>query len=112
MDDHEFIRKLMTLAKCRACGQDYELKNIDVFGHQKDLWLLALSCSACHTRYLTVIRIEEDSLPKAIADLTEAELDKFSRLDALSADEVREMRSFLKTHRGSLSELFGDKKTG
>ena len=109
--DKDFIKRLMASAKCRLCGQRYDVNNIKVFGHQKDLWLVALSCSACHTRYLAVINIEEDMMPNVITDLTKVEQDKFSSLDRLSADDVLEMHSFLKDFNGDLSQLFDQKET-
>jgi len=109
--DKDFIRRLMASTKCRLCGQRYDVNNIKVFGHQKDLWLVALSCSACHTRYLAVINIEEDMMPNIITDLTEVEQDKFSNLDGLSADDVLDVHSFLKDFNGDLSQLFDQKET-
>jgi len=109
--DKNFIERLMSSAKCRVCGQRYEVNNIKVFGHQKDLWLVALSCSACHTRYLAVINIEEGIVPNVISDLTEVERDKFSSLDMLTADDVLDMYSFLKDFNGDFTQLFGQRKT-
>ena len=36
-----FIKRLMASIKCGACGQHYEVDNINVLGHHKDLWLLS-----------------------------------------------------------------------
>ena len=109
--EKDFIKRLMSLAKCQACGQHYELNNIRVFGHQKNLWLVALSCSACHARHLAMIRIEEDAVPNIVTDLTEAELEKFSGQGLLTADDVLDMHNFLKDFDGDLFQLLSREET-
>jgi hypothetical protein len=92
--------------KCSVCGQRYESGNINVLGHQEDLWFLRVSCSACHTQYLVAAVVREGRAPEVITDLTEAELDKFMNAGRVTADEVIDMHNFLRNFDGDFSQLF------
>ncbi len=109
MVDKSLIRRLLALIKCSACGQRYEVDNIDVLGHQEDLWFLRVFCSACRAQCLVVAVIKEGRVPEVITDLTEAELDKFRKVGVVSADEVLDMHNFLKNFDGDFSRLFSQK---
>ena len=101
-----FIKRLMSSIKCGVCGQWYEVGNINVIGHDEDLWFLSVLCPACHTRCLVAAVIKEGKVPEVITDLTGTELDKFKNAGSLTADEVLDMHNFLKKFDGDFSRLF------
>ena len=103
------IKKLMASMKCGVCGQHYEVDNIEVLGHEENLWFLRVLCVACHTQYLAAAVIKEGKAPEVITDLTEAELDKFRDMGRLNADEVLDMHNFLKGFGGDFSHLFNQR---
>ncbi len=107
--EENLIKRFMTSIKCSVCGQRYEVDNVKVLGHQEDLWFLSVFCSACQTQCLVAAVIKEGKAPKVITDLTEAELDKFKKMDRLTADEVLDMHSFLKGFDGDFFQLFSQK---
>jgi len=107
--EEKLIKRFMTSIKCSVCGQRYEVDNIKVLGHQEDLWFLSVFCSACHTQGLVAAVVKEGKAPKVTTDLTEAELDKFKKMDKLTADEMLDMHSFLKDFDGDFSQLFSQK---
>ena len=107
--EEKLIKRFMTSIKCSACGQRYEVNNVKVLDHQEDLWFLSVSCSACQTQCLVAAAIKEGKTPKVITDLAEAELDKFKKMDKLTADEMLDMHSFLKGFDGDFSQLFSQK---
>ena len=107
--DKSLIKRLMASMNCGVCGQCYEVDNISVLGHQQDLWFLNAFCSACHTRCLVAAIVEEGRVPKVITDLTEAELERFRNMDTLTADEVLDMRNFLKDFNSDFSQLFNQR---
>ena len=100
------IKKLMASIKCSVCGQRYEVDNINVLGHQEDLWFLSVSCPACHTRCLVAAVIKEDRIPEVTADLAKAELDRFRNVSRVTTDDVLDMHNFLKGFDGDFSRLF------
>ncbi len=106
MTEEKLIKRFMTSIKCSACGQRYEVNNVKVLDHQEDLWFLSVSCSACQTQCLVAAVIKKSKAPEVITDLTEAEWDKFEKMDELTADEVLDMHSFLKGFDGDFSQLF------
>ena len=106
--EERLIKRLMATMKCDACGQHYEVYNIDVLGHREDLWFLRVLCSSCHTQALVAAVVREGRLPEVVTDLTEAELDKF-RDNVLEADDLLNMHSFLKDFGGDFSQLFRQK---
>ena len=101
------IKVLMSSIKCGACGQHYEVGNIDVLGHREELWFLKALCSSCHTHCLVAAIVKEDKMPEVVTDLTEAELDKFVDMGVVDTDDVLDMHSFLKNFDGEFSRLFG-----
>ena len=107
--EEKLIKRFMTSIKCSVCGQRYEVDNVNVLGHQEDLWFLSVFCSACQTQCLVAAVIKEGKAPKVTTDLTEAELDKFKKIDKLTADEALDMHSFLKDFDGDFSRLFSQK---
>lgn len=109
MIEENLIKRLMSSIKCSACGQRYEIDNIDVLGHQEDLWFLRVFCSTCRTQCLVVVVIKEGRVPEVITDLTKVELDKFRNAGMVSADEVLDMHNFLKNFDGDFSQLFSQK---
>jgi len=100
------IKRLMSSIKCEVCGQRYEVDDINVLGHQEDLWFLSALCPACHTRCLVAAVIREGKVPELITDLSEAELDRFRNDVQLTADEMLDMHNFLKDFDGDFSRLF------
>jgi len=107
--DKSLIKKLLAAIKCSACGQHYEAGNINVLGHQEDLWFLRVFCPTCHTRYLVIAVIKEGEVPEVITDLTEAEFDKFSSMSMVMGDDVLDIHNFLKDFGGDFSQLFNPK---
>jgi len=107
--EESLIKKLVASVKCSVCGQRYKAGNIDILGHDEDLWFLRISCPACNTEYLVAAIIREDKVAEVITDLTEAELDRFRNMDRLTADDVLDMHGFLKDFDGDFSQLFSRK---
>ncbi len=107
--EEKLIKRFMSSIKCSVCGQRYEVDNVKVLGHQEDLWFLSVFCSACQTQCLVAAVVKEGRMPKVTTDLTEAELDKFKKMDELTADEVLDMYSFLKSFDGDFVQLFSQK---
>ncbi len=107
--EEKLIKRFMTSIKCSVCQQRYEIDNVKVLGHQEDLWFLSVFCPACQTQCLVAAVIKEGKMPKVTTDLTEAELDKFMKMDRLTADEVLDMHSFLKDFDGDFFQLFNQK---
>ncbi len=108
--EESFIKRLMASIKCGVCRQRYEVDDVEVLGHQEDVWFLRAFCSACHTQCLVAAVIKEGKAPEVITDLTEAELDRFRNVGALTADEVLDMHNFLKGFGGDFSRLFSQKQ--
>ena len=103
------IKRLMASIKCGVCGQHYKEDDVDVLGHQEDLWFLTANCSGCHTRCLIAAEIKEDTVPEVITDLTTAELERFKKVGMPAADDVLDMHNFLKDFDGDFSRLFSQK---
>ncbi len=107
--EESLIKKLVASVKCSVCQQRYKVGNIDVLGHENDLWFLRVSCPACDTQYLVAAIIREDRVTEVITDLTETELDRFGNMDRLTPDDVLDMHNFLKDFDGAFSQLFSQK---
>ena len=106
MSNEGIIKKLMSSVKCAVCGQCYEEDSINILGHQEDVWVLDVSCSACHTQCLVAAVIKAAEAPEVITDFTEREQGRFRHMDMVTADEVLDMHDFLKHFDGDFSRLF------
>ena len=104
MED-SLIRKLMTSVKCESCGQYYEADDVDVLGHREDMWFLKLHCSNCHTQCLLAAVVRESRLSGTVAGLMDKD-PAVSGGSAITADDLLEMRGFLKDFDGDFSRLF------
>ena len=107
--EESLIKKLVASVKCSVCQQRYKAGNIDVLGHEDDLWFLRVSCPACNTQYLVAAIIREDRVTKVVTDLTEAELDRFRNMDKLTPDDVLDMHNFLRDFDGDFPRFFSQK---
>jgi len=105
MDD-KFIKKLLANIKCGVCGHNYESVNVNVLGHQEDLWFVTVFCPSCKSKGIVAAVIKEDKPPKVITELTEAERDKFTAVPLIDSDDVLDMHTFLKEFSGDFSSLF------
>ncbi len=103
------IKRLMSSIKCSSCGQHNEAYDIDVLGHDDDIWFLRVHCSSCHSQSLVAAIIKETRTARVISDLTEAEMDKLFRSEVVSGNDVLDMRSFLSSFDGDFSHIFGQK---
>ena len=108
--EEKLIKKFMTSIKCSVCQQHYEIDNVKVLGHQDDLWFLSVFCPTCQTQCLVAAVVKEGKAPKAITDLTKAELDKFRKMDKITADDMLDMHAFLEDFDGDFSQLFKQKQ--
>ena len=107
--DNSIIKRLLTSIKCSGCGQHYEGENIDILGHQEDLWFLRVFCPSCYTHCLVMAIIKEGEAPEVITDLTEAEFDKFSSIDMITSDDLLDIHNLLEDFNGDLSRLLNSK---
>jgi hypothetical protein len=103
--EDNLIKKLTTLIKCSAYGRHYEVDNVKVLGHEEDLWFLSAFCPECSIRCFIVAAVREGKNVNT-TDLTDAELNKFSKMDKLTADDILDMHNFLKDFEGDFSRLF------
>ena len=95
----------------KSDGYDKHYKHLwnhqDLSGQYLNLGrFLKTICSGCHTRCLVAAIIKEGRAPEVITDLTRAELDKFKDVDGVRADDVLDMRNFLKDFDGDFPRLF------
>lgn len=111
----EIVKRLMTAAKCTACGAHYEIDKIRVLGHQNELWFVTVTCSQCHTHGLVaaVVKNGKDgkaSITRIPTPKQEEGLDPAPRdlraSPAVTEDDVLGMHQFLKEFDGDFAHLF------
>ena len=107
--EERIVKKLMTSVKCTSCGQNYQMRDVQILGNHQDLYFLQVACSSCHNRYL-ITAVINDKNPDIVSDLTDTEFTKFKLSRALHANDVLDMHSYLKEFDGDFCGLFGYKK--
>ena len=100
-----YIRRLVSNMKCSVCGQRYEKANVNVLGHEHDLWFLRVFCPACQSHGLVAAVVKEGKPTEAITDLTEVEHSKFRHSPPVGWDDLFDMQNLLKSFQGEMSEL-------
>lgn len=98
------IKKLMTSIKCDACGQHYEMYDVDIIGHREDMWFLRVHCSVCQTQNLVAAVVKESKIPET--SLNGSERTDGYHSETFTADDVLGMHLFLADFDGNFSELF------
>ncbi|MBU2608432.1 MAG: hypothetical protein KKF26_03865 [Chloroflexi bacterium] len=101
------VKRLMTSTKCNVCGRHYQAEDIGILGHEDELWFLTAACAACDAEYLVAAVIMEDRQPKALADLSDVEIVWLEDGDAVTVDDLADMRDFLRDFDGDFARLFG-----
>ena len=104
--EESLIKKFIASMKCGSCGKHYEEAHVEVIEHSKHLWFLRVFCPSCHTRCLVAAILREDKKAEVVTDLTEAELDKFRKMEEVGGDDMLDMRNFLKDFNGDIPRLF------
>lgn len=107
--EEDFVKRLVTSLKCGICGRCYKADDINILGHQQDLWFLGAFCPTCRTRYLVAAVIKGDKAIELVTDLTETELSKFENRGKPIADDMLDMHNFFKNFNGDFSRLFSQK---
>ena len=106
--DERLIKRLITSIKCSVCGGQYDEEDVRVLGRYTDLWFLSVCCPTCKTQGLVAAVLNEEETPEQVTDLTEGEYEKFREMAAVGADDVLDLRNFLKGFDGDFSRLFSN----
>ena len=104
--EESLIKKLIASIKCGACGQNYGEDNIEIIEHNDDLWFLKVFCPSCQVKCLVAAIIREGEKSEVITDLTDSELERYSKLEEITEDDLLEMHDFLKDFNGDFPRIF------
>ncbi len=114
----QIVKRLMTTVKCTVCGSNYDGQDVNVLGHQEELWFLTVTCSRCHTRSLVAALVKGAGASEAVAGShagaepcgarTEVGDPAESPTAKVTADDVLDMHSFLEGFDGDFRRLFTD----
>lgn len=107
MEDR-FIKRLVSSMKCNVCGQRYVADNINVLGHQEELWFLSVFCPSCRTQGLVAAVVKEERV-QAIGELTPEDQERLSQIAPVSEDDLLDLHNFLKDFDGDFAGLFSKK---
>ncbi len=102
----QFLRRLISTIKCSVCGQRYKADNVNVLGHQEDLWFLGVYCLSCRSHGLVAAVVKEGKLPEIVTDLTETEKTESRSNESVHINDVLDMHNFLKSFDGDFLLLF------
>lgn len=101
-----FLREIMKMVKCVACGRRYSPGSVSVLGRHHELWFLSVSCSHCHNQGLVAALIRERKVEAVSTDLTEEDLVRLREGSPVVADDVLDMHRFLTDFDGDFTKLF------
>jgi hypothetical protein len=101
------IKQLIASVRCAVCQSKYKVEDIQILGHEGEMWLLQVVCSQCKTRGVALAMIKEMDQPSAIYELSPEEMMHFDRLPEIDADEVLDIHEFLHNFEGDVEDLLG-----
>lgn len=104
-----FLKQFFSAMKCGFCGQTYGVENVNILGHQEELWFLSIVCIHCQTQGLVAAVVQEGKTGEAITDLREVEYAKFAQGEVVGIDDVLDVHNFLKDFKGDFLRLFSQR---
>ncbi len=101
------VRHLMNTVRCSSCGASFQADDVNVLGHQDELWFLTVACAQCHTQGLiaALVRGTPESLATSPAELTAPDEARARPGEAITEADVDDMRDFLRHFHGDLHTL-------
>ncbi|MEK7447422.1 MAG: hypothetical protein AAB632_01300 [Patescibacteria group bacterium] len=101
----ELIKNIYTALKCPACGEVYEINEIQFVGQFDGLFLIQMTCSKCKLP-VSVNFYAKDKSKEITSDLTMKDLKNLSQ-EPISTNEVIDFHSSLKIFNGDLKKSLG-----
>ena len=103
LQKERLIKKLIAASKCEVCGRNFETENIDILGHENEVWFLKILCSGCKHKSLIAAVVKVNKPDNT--DLLPSEVEKFKHEPAVSTDDMLDMHNYLKDFDGDISHL-------
>ena len=115
MDDeretsHFLIKHLITNIRCAVCSERYEPEDVQILGHQEDLWIMGVTCGHCHTQGMIFAVVREGMAPQVITEMTPEEMERLRELTPIGVDDVLDMHRLLRGYNGDFYGLLKDKE--
>ena len=103
------VRHLTATVRCSSCGASYQQDDVNILGHQDELWFLTVTCTSCHTQGLIAALVRDGAERPSTPTPPPAELaTDDARLrpgTPVTEEDVADMREFLRGYRGDLAKL-------
>jgi hypothetical protein len=116
------VRHLVRTVRCSVCEATYQPENINVLGHQDELWYVSVRCGSCQTPGLIAALVRDGAADEAASTAgprgaaqavgrASPSPDRPPHPDAgpISEADVADMHEFLKTFEGSLGTLLSSR---
>ena len=115
MDDeretrHFLIKHLISNIRCAVCSERYELEDVQVLGHQDDLWIIGVTCASCHTQGMIFAVVREGAAPQVITEMTPEEIERLQELSPIGVDDVLDMHRLLRSYKGDFYGLLKEER--
>lgn len=109
MDGNQFfelIKNIYTALKCPACGEVYEIDEIQFVGQFDGLFLIQMTCSKCKLPVSVNFYANKDRSKEIFSDLTVHDITNIPR-EPISTNEVIDFHATLKSFSGDLKKALG-----
>jgi hypothetical protein len=109
LDDNRkqrMILRLVARLRCVECGRFYAPEDIALIHRWQDLWVLSTKCQHCDETCHVLVFMRLDADPAPIQDLTLEEAQAADQWPAITADDVMDVHTFLRTFDGDFETLF------
>jgi hypothetical protein len=101
------LKQIVSTYRCQKCRRSFEHDHVRVAARHEKLWIVSVRCGRCRTQQTFWVTLKDrgDELSE-FRDLTAAEEEQFSQMQAVTCDEVLDMHEFLSDFDGDFRALF------
>jgi hypothetical protein len=111
MDRDKFLdlmKNLQSVMRCPACGELYDVNEIQFIGNQDGYLLLSMTCSKCSLPVWVNFFAGTPGQSRIISDLTVKDFELTAR-PAITSDEVIGFHNFIGDFKGDFKRAFKKK---
>lgn len=105
------LKQIVSKYRCQKCRRSFEHDHVRVAARHEKLWIVSVRCGRCRTQQTFWVTLKERGLDELaeLRDVSEAEEEQFSSMQAVTSDEVLDMHEFLSDFDGDFHTLFGER---
>ncbi len=108
LSKNEIIEKIARRLQCTTCGRRYKAYDFSVIEERENLAVMRLICRECHKQSVVLAVVQRRKVRPVLSELEPDEWRRFSRMVALSSDDVIRMHRDMEAYDGDFTDVLED----